>query len=268
MIFHKDIFQGGLALGTKLNYIILCGSLAVGAVLRVFMLLFTVNHSSGFIAHEYITPAILMIAVMVIAALLVFVSALTQKQKALKFNFMPLVGAVISILMAVAIFCEIFASSLLKYAPPTQSILHKASGVLAVLALLYMAACYFIKRDYPKVITVFPIVFWITRVITVFTEFAALATVSDMVLETVSMCLCLFVFMDYGKLMCGLEVKSKKLTRAVATLCGYVCLLSSLPRIICALALPEAFSYFANIPPFTTLAAALFAVNFALQIEE
>ncbi len=255
-------------MGTKLNYLILCGSLAVGAVLRVFMLLFTVNHGSGFIAHEYITPAILMIAVMVIAAVLVFVSALTQKQKALNLSFMPLVGAVVSILMAVAIFCEIFASSLLKYAPPTQSILHKASGVLAVLALLYMAACYFIKKDYPKVITVFPIAFWITRVITVFTEFAALATVSDMVLETLAMCLCLFVFMDYGKLQCGLTVKSKRLTRAVALLCGYICLVSSLPRIICAAFAPSAFTYFANIPPYTTLAAALFAISFALQTEE
>ena len=253
-------------MGAKLNYIIFGTSLVLGVVLRVCMLLFTVETSSGFIEHDHMTAAVLIILLMLVAAILVFVSA-TGWKKACGIRFAPLLTSVTNIALAVAIFYEVLISSLLSYAPPVQSIMHKASGVLAAAALLYMAVCYFIRLEYPKIITIFPIVFWITRVITVFSEFAALATVSDTVIETAAMCLCLFVFMDSGKLECGLSVKSTRLTRAVSALCGYVCLISSLPRIIVLFTAPAAFTYFSNIPPYTTLAAGLVSIAFALRTE-
>lgn len=254
-------------MGAKLSGIIFGCSIAVGVALRVVMLMFAVNPVSGFIEHEYLTTTVLMIIFMSVAAVLVFVSAFSGQIKLLNDKLMSLIGAVVNIVLAVAVFYEVFISKLLEYALPTQKLLHTVAGILAVLALLYMAVCYFTKTDYPKIITAIPIIFWITRVITIFSEFAALATVSDIIIETVAMCLCLFSFMDYGKLACGISVKNVRLTRAVAALCGYTCLLGSLPRIICIIAKPTAFEYFANIPSLTTLAAAIFAVHFALNIK-
>ena len=254
-------------MGAKLSGIIFATSLAVGVVLRVFMLLFTVNPVSGFIEHEYLTSAVLMIIFMIVAAALIFVSAYCGKIKNPLGRYMPLIGAIVNIVLAVAIFYEVFISKLLEYAAGMQKLMHMATGTLSVLALLYMAVCYFTKTDYPKILSALPILFWITRVITAFSEFAALATVSDIIIETAAMCLCLFVFMDNSKLLVGISVKNKKVTRAVAAICGYTCLVSSLPRIICMIAKPSAFDYFANIPSFTTLAAAFFAVYVALSIK-
>ena len=252
-------------MGAKLNYIILGVSLAVGVVLRTFMLLFMIEPHSGFIKHQYITPAVLVIVFIIIAAALVFFTALNHKGN-LKFSALPLVKAISGIIMALAIFYEAFASSLLKYATPTQNLLHKAAAVLSVAAFLYMAYCYFAKINCKKPVVVAPIVFWITRVITVFTEFASLATVSDSVIETATMCLCLIVFLNSAKQECELEIKAG-LNRAVALLCGFTGLVSALPRIICSIITPTAFGYFSNIPPFTSLAAAIFAVVFALSIQ-
>ena len=255
-------------MSAKLNYLILGISLAVGVVLRTFMLLFTVETNSGFIKQAYITPALLIIVFIVIAAALVFVTSLNHKKRILKQETIPLAKAITGLLLAVAIFYEAFLSNLLEYATPTQSLFHRVSAILSVAAFIYIAVCYFTKKEYPKIIAAVPILFWITRVITVFTEFATLATVSDTVIETATMCLCLFVFLNSAKVECKIEIKRMNLARAVAALCGYVGLVSSLPRIICAVITPEAFGYFSNIPPFTSLAAALFAINFALQIEE
>ena len=254
-------------MGAKLSGIIFATSLAVGVVLRVFMLLFTVNPVSGFIEHEYLTSAVLMMIFMTVAAALIFVSAYSGKIKLPFERFMPLIGAIVNIAFALAVFYEVFISKLLEYAGATQKLFHMATGTLTVLALLYMAVCYFTKTDYPKILTAFPVLFWITRVITAFSEFASLATVSDTVIETTAMCLCLFVFMDNSKMAVGISVKNKRLTRAVAALCGYTCLVSSLPRIICMIAKPSAFGYFANIPCTTALAAAFFAVYVALSIK-
>ena len=204
---------------------------------------------------------------MLVAAGLVFVTSLNHKKQIVRIDCLPLVKAITGLLMACAIAYEAFASSLLKYATPTQSLLHRFAAALSVSAFIYMAFCCFTKKSFPKIITAVPLLFWLTRVITVFTEFAALATVTDTVIETITMCLCLFVFLDDAKLECDLKVRSKKLTRAIALLCSYAGLISALPRIVCAFAVPEAFGYFANIPPFTSLAAAVYAAVLALTLK-
>ncbi|MBO5852478.1 MAG: hypothetical protein J6Q74_01550 [Clostridia bacterium] len=232
------------------------------------MLLFTVEESSGFIKHEYAPSAALIIAFLLIAAALVVYSATVNKGIGYKVGVSPYIFGVVEVITAIAIFYEAFLSSLLDYATPLQMAFNKATALLSIISLLYIAYCTVKGVNAIKIVVVMPIIFWITRVITIFTEFASLASVTDTLIETASMCLCLGVFLDFAKSECQMPIKNIKISRAVAALCGYVCAVGSVPRFICGVINPSGFEYFANIPALTSFAAALFSICFALKLKE
>ena len=250
----------------KLNLIIFAASVLIGIIVRTFMLVFTVDYNSGFIKSEYTALVICISVILFIAALLVFFSSFFKNKKTLKVKLpVNYIFGTAEILMAAAIIYEAFFSVLLNYIQGAQFTLHKVTSLVSAAALIYVCVSRFTGREYFKIITIIPVLFWITRVITVFTEFATLATVSDTILETISMCLALVVFLNYSKSQCKIEVKSEKLNYATALLCGYFCAISSVPRFVCALITPNAFDYFANIPALTTFAAAVFATVIVLN---
>lgn len=252
----------------KLNFLVFAFSVLIGVTLRTFMLAFTVEYKSGFIKSQYTFLVVFMTILMLIAAALVFFCSYYQKRKNLKLPVSSnVISGVAEAVMAVAILYEAFFSSILSYISGIQFTLHKVASLVSAAALIYMCVCRFTKNQFPKIITLIPVVFWIIRVITVFTEFATLATVTDTVFETVSMCLALVAFLNFSKQQCGIEVKSEKLNFAIYMLCGYFCALSSIPRFICYLISPNAFGYFSNIPAFTTFAAGIFVTVVALNKE-
>lgn len=256
-------------MSAKLNLAIFGIVAAVGVIVRSFMLSFTVEQTSGFIKSEYLPWAIFIIALLTVSAVFVFFVAYFGKQKSvIPKKTANLIYSVSEIVLAVAILYEAFFSSLLKYAKPTQIIFHKLAAVLSVVALLYIAFCKLTGRDYSKYATIAPILFFITRIIIVFSEFAALATVSDTIIETICMCLALVTCLNYAKLSCGIPIKSIRLYKSVAVLCSYACAVGSVPRMVCFLISNNSFEYFANIPVLTTFAAALFAFAFAIKCDE
>lgn len=265
-VLDITFLQEETSLSQKLSLIIFSVSLLIGVSLRSFMLLFTIEYDSGFIKSQYTALAVFMIVLLLITAALVFFASYYQKKLFTKLKIPHnIIFGVTEALMAVAIIYEAFFSPLLSYITGVQLTLHKLTSLLSAAALIYMCVCRFKKLEYPKIITIIPLFFWITRVITVFTEFATLATVSDTILETASMCLALVVFLNYSKQSCGIELKNLRLSRAITNLCAYFCAISSVPRFICAVINPNAFGYFGNIPALTTFAAALFATAIILK---
>lgn len=252
----------------KHGFIIFGISVTIGVILRSFMLIFIIDHNNGFIKNQYIPLIIVMAVLLLVAAALVFFVFFYQKKNILKLKKPNrFVFAISEALMAAAIIYEAFVSPLLDYITGFQLVFHKVTSLISAAALIYMCACRFTKMEYPKIITIAPVLFWLTRVITVFTEFATLATVTDTVLETISMCLALVVFLSFSKQQCGVEIKNQQLNLATTVLCGYFCALSSVPRFICALIIPNAFGYFGNIPALTTFAAGIFVTIAALNKE-
>ncbi|MBQ1186298.1 MAG: hypothetical protein IIX54_01240 [Clostridia bacterium] len=253
----------------KINLSVFGIVVAVGIILRSFMLSFTVETTSGFIKSEYMPWAVFIIALLTISAAFVFFIAFFGKQKnTLPFKTTTLIYSIAEIIMAVAMLNEAFFSSLLKYAQPTQIILHKLAAVLSAAGLLYIAGSKLFGKEYSKHATILPITFFITRIIVVFSEFAALATVSDTVIETICMCLALVTFLNFAKISCGINLKNVTLCKSVAMLCCFACAVGSIPRIICLLMNTTSFEYFSNIPIFTTFAAAIFSFSVAFKCEE
>lgn len=81
------------------------------------------------------------------------------------------------------------------------------------------------------------------------------------------MCLTLITFVIYAKLESGaLEKKRYALAFAAVLLNGYICLISSVPRIICDVASFEQAVHLHPVPSLTSLSAAFFSIMVSARL--
>lgn len=251
----------------KLSCLIYALCIATGAAMRSLMLLYTIDPVSGFIKNEYSLYAILIIVFLVAAAAIVFLSGtLLKTNSELTPHIDGIPFSVVLVLMAAAIIYETFFSQLLDRASIFQKLLQYLFAAAAAVALLFIAFCKLTKRDFNPIISVAPIIFWIMRLIIIFTEFSTISTISDTVIETASMCLALITFLCYSKIECAMPSKYQNLFLASAMLCGYVCALGSVPRIISDIMSVGQAVHLNTVPTFTALACALFSTVFAYKL--
>lgn len=251
----------------KLNYLIFSLAVLTGVAVRTVMLLFTVDQVSGFIKPEYTLPAVAIVIFLVAAAAVVFFSAALMKTNS---EVAPTVGGIpfslSCILMAAAMVYETFFSQLLDESAPLQSALHYVFTLAAALSLCFIAFCKLTSRAFPQFISVAPVLFWMMRLIMVFTEFSTISTISDTVIETASMCLSLLTFLFYAKIECAQATKKYRIFFAVALVNGFVCAIGSVPRIIADILSVDQAIHLNTVPTFTSLATAVFSVVFAYTL--
>lgn len=268
-----------------LSGIIFAISALAGIAVRLLMLLFTIDPISGFLKTEYALPNLFIIIVLVVTFIVAFVTPLTIKTKskdAVTINNLPIFISLVFI--AAAIVFETFFSGIIKDINFIQAFVHVILTIASAVSLLGVAVFKLSGRPYPPIISLVPILFWIMRLIIVFTGFATISTISDTVIETLQMCLTLGVFLFFAKAESGLSAKHYKLFAATALACGIVSLTGSIPRAIIGMMhlleklsladfLPDALKFMTeqpthmNLIPFTTgIAVAFFSVVFAYSL--
>ncbi len=258
---------------SRLNYIIFTLACLSGIGLRTVMMLFTVDSDSGFIKAEYAFPAILLIVFLIAAAAVVFLCSLALKAELKKgdgplpLSFKPF--AVACMVMAVAILFETFLSSLTSGSSVIQQTVHYIFSLTAAASLIYIGYCKLAGNTYHLILTLTPILFWIMRLIIIFTGFSTISTISDTVIETVGMCLCLVSFLLWAKIECN-QLGDKYFPAAFATLMltGYLCCISSIPRMIADLFSLEQAVHLNTVPTFTALASAFFSITCAISLHK
>lgn len=251
----------------KLNYIIFALAALTGVAVRTTMLIFTIDPASGFFRAEYTYSAIGFIIFLTCAGLAVFISSLllpTTTRKAVNLDGIPFCLA--CIIMSAAIIYETFFSSLLATAPILQQALHYAISAGTAAVLLYIAFCKFLKKEFPPILSLVPILFWGMRLIIVFTGFSTISAISDTVIETIGMCLALATFLFYAKAETMQHTSLQRFYFATAMLCGYVCAIGSVPRFVADLIAAEQAIHLNAIPSFTAFATGIFAVIFAMRL--
>ena len=246
---------------SKLNFIIFALATLTGIAVRTVMLIFTVEPLNGFIKPEYSVVSAFIIAFLIVAAALIFLSSLFAKTQedatpAIKGKFF----SVVCIVMAAAIIYETFFGDLLVFSSKLQTSLQYLFAAVAAASLVYIGVCKFIGKDFPDALSIAPILFWGMRLIIVFTEFSTISTISDTAIETAGMCLTLITVMMYAKTECMQEIKHKNLYFATSLTAGYVYLLGSVPRIISQYILNAGSIHLDTVPAYTALAAAIFSI--------
>lgn len=252
---------------SKLNYLIFSLATLAGIAIRTVMLLFTVDQVSGFIKAEYTAAATGIILFLIAAAAIIFFSSAVMKTSN---ETVPHIDGkpfgVACIIMAVAMVYETFFSQLLAYASAFQVALQYVFTVVAAVSLCYIAFCKLTCREFPPIISIAPVLFWIMRLIMIFTEFSTISTISDTVIETAGMCLSLTVFLFYAKIECSQPTKYYRLFFATALTNAYVCAIGSIPRIITDFLSFDQAIHLNTVPTTTALAAGIFSVVFAYRL--
>ncbi len=232
------------------------------------MLLYITDPVSGFIYTDYSAQSLGLIAILAASAVLVFALTLFSKKDR---NATPSLSTipfyVASILMALAMGYESFASSLLSESNPIHSTLHYLLTAGAMATLIIVAVFGFLKKEYHPALTLLPVAFWMMRLIIVFTDFSTISTISETVIETLSMCLTLATFLFFSKLACE-RIKPTRYTLVAATalLNAYLCAIGSVPRIIADILALDQPIHMNFIPAFTGLATAVFSATFAFTL--
>lgn len=246
----------------RLNYLIFALACATGICVRTVMLLFTIEEKSGFIISEYAVWAIVLLVFLVLAAAIIFSLSLIEKPKNIRSCMdQGIIFPISCIAVAIAIIYETFFSGIMSGAVLYQTLIHSILAIVSAVALLLIAYCGFMKLTFPPIISVIPIFFWITRLIIIFSSFSTISVISDTIIETAAMCLTLITFIIYAKLESGYLEKEKHLLAFATVLVNtYVCLIASVPRIICDITSFEQAVHLHPVPSLTTLSAALFSI--------
>ncbi len=251
----------------KLNCLIYGLCIITGTAIRSIMLLYTIDPVSGFIKNEYALYSALMIVFLVAAAVIVFLSAnllKTNNELTPRINGIPF--SIVCIIMAAAIIYETFFSQLLDRASLFQTLPQHLFAAASAVSLLFIAFCKLTKRDFNPIFSVAPVIFWIMRLIIIFTEFSTISTISDTVIETAGMCLALLTFLFYSKIECEMQSKNHRLFLATAMLSGYVSAVSAVPRIVADVMSVGQAVHLNTVPTFTALATAVFSTVFAYTL--
>ena len=258
---------------SRLNYVIFSLACISGIGLRTVMMLFTVDSDSGFTKAEYAFPAILLIVFLIAAAGVVFLCSLALKgelwkgDQPLSLSLKPF--GVACMVMAAAILFETFLSTLTSGSSVIQQTIHYIFSLTAAVSLIYIGYCKLTGKAYHLILTLTPILFWIMRLIIIFTGFSTISTISDTVIETVGMCLCLISFLLWAKIECN-QLGDKYYPVAFATLMltGYLCCISSIPRMIADIFSVEQAVHLNTVPTFTALASAFFSIACAISLHK
>lgn len=252
---------------SKLNYLVFALATLTGIAVRTVMLLFTVDQVSGFIKAEYAAAATGIIVFLVAAAAVIFFSSSAMKTNR---DAAPCIDGkpfgIVCVLMAAAMVYETFFSELLSYASAFQVALQYIFTAAAAVSLCYIAFCKLTDREFPLIISIAPVLFWVMRLIMIFTEFSTISTISDTVIETAGMCLSLVTFLFYAKIECSQPSNYYRLFFAVALTNAYVCAIGSIPRIIADLLSFNQAIHLNTVPTTTALAAGVFSVVFAYRL--
>ncbi len=253
-------------MSAKLNFIIFGLATLSGIALRTIMLLFTLDPNSGFFMPQYTVFTLFIIGLLCLGALTVFCSSFSLRS--LKDRDIHLGGIVFPIsliLVALAIIYETFFSNLPIGSGLLGSIPYGIIAVAAAGSLIYIGVCKFINVNYPGVLSLVLVVFWIFRLILVFTDFSALSLISDTVIETLLMCLSLIVFLFYSKIECGFTIKLVRIFYSVTLLCGYIASIASIPRIVVSL-FRTTLVHLNLVPVITSVAIAIFTTILSAKL--
>ncbi len=251
----------------KLSYILFALATFTGVAVRTVMLLFTIDPFSGFIKTEYSSAAMAIIVFLVMAAAVVFLAGLLVRiETELTPSISGIPFSVGAVLFAVAAAYETFLSGFVPKAGGIQNILQYVTAILAAGSLLYIAVSKITNRPFLRYLSIAPIIYWMMRIITVFTGFSSISTISDTLIETASMCFTLLVLVFYAKIECGQPVKSYRLYFATALVNGFICAIGSIPRLVADILSVEQAIHLNTIPTFTSLATCVFSVLFACSL--
>lgn len=178
--------------------------------LRVLQLTQMTEAKTGFFIKNYeMLGNAITIAIFVIAAICVIYAAL-YKEKEINPITVTRPFAVVHFVLALAIIYESLFSPVSGAIHTWQILLQIVFGLLSTIAFIYRGYCAFTGGKVYPIISVTHVVFWLIRVIIVFSSNISVSPIADNVFEIAALCTALVFFLNAASLENGVNIEKIK----------------------------------------------------------
>ncbi len=247
----------------KKNIGCLSAALLVCILIRVLQISFLIEYSNGFyfVGKEFLGNLCLVLIALVCAALVFF--AFKAEKITIALPKTDWLLAVVSFIVSITLFCELFGENMPMTMLATQVLLLKL--VTAFTAVYFMVFCmqYVMGFKMPPLLHIMPIIYAVVKTIFTFINLSSLALISDNILLLAAYCSLMLLFISYGKLHNGIEEK-RGFTKFLAISCvsAVITITASVPNIIINLFSKERYIHTNADVLMTLFAFGVFAIVF------
>lgn len=251
----------------KLTYLYFALTSLATVAFRLFLLLFSIDSTSGFLKEGYWGISIFMLILIFLALAFVFILSLRTKDIIfLKPTSPSNYSKIVSFLFAVSILFEIMLSPLASLLPDLLRFADLVLGALAFLAILLSAFYKELNFKYNPIFSVVILVFFIVRLISVFTVFSAFSMIIDIVFELAALCGMLVGFLCYSKCE-NFELKKNKrqLYFATTLFSSALGITASLPKVLLNLTGNADYIHINGVPMYSVFFASIFLLLYAIE---
>ncbi len=241
-------------------------ALPASVLMRFLQLMFTVDEKTGFFRSEYKETGyyllILIIICSAVTAALCFTSHRNPSRPPEKCLPLAVVSFITAIVTGAEMFSESFAGTVMQW----QSTLLMLAGIAAIAFFAAYGVSLISDFKLPPIAVAVPVIYFIIKIICVFTSVSSLALITDNVLFLAAYCTLLLFFLSFGKLYNGIdkEYNFRKL-QATGFASAVLCLAQGLPHIIFNLINGNNYRHTSNISNIALIIYGIFAAAFTLS---
>lgn len=208
-------------------------ALPASVLMRLIQLGFTVERKTGFFTAEHGKFGIYLLLMITVAcastAILSFTTHRSPERPPKKSR--PLAAAAFSAAAVTA--AEVFSETFSGTVPAWQTSVLTLAGIAAFVFFIVFGLSLISDFSFPPIASAIPVVYFIARIICVFTSVSSLALISDNLLMLAAYCALLLFFLFFGKLYNGLDrdLNFRKLLSAGLS-SVLLCFTQGLPHIV------------------------------------
>lgn len=242
---------------------IFCVALPISILLRVIQMVYTVEDVTGFFKRGYEGVGFVLLVTVFIAFAAVFATSYTARRCPPNPPKVDLVTGLFSLALGVSIAYQLFTEEFVSNVRSWQIIMLDITGVLAAIYFIAFGFKMIINYKLPKLFSLVPAVYWIFRLICIFTSISELALIAENVITLASNCLILLFMVNMAKLYNGIdnERNFKKLL-SFGLCCVMACFTDALPRIIALISGHAEYMHGTLPAAFTVLMCGFFTASF------
>lgn len=250
----------------KVAYIYFAIASVSSIAFRLFLLLFSIDSTSGFIKTGYSAISVFMLVLIALALALVFVFSYKTKIAFNNSNRFSILQKIVSFAFAISILLDFVASPFTKMLPERQGQIDMVLGIFAFASIILLSFKKELKLKVNPLFSVVILIFFIFRLICVFTLFSAFSMITDIIFEFCALCAMIIGFLFYSKCKCLSEEDiNKPLAFASLLFSSALGLTSSVPKLLLNITGNSHFIHINSIPMYSVFFASLFLLLYALR---
>lgn len=243
-------------------------ALPISLVLRILQLLVTVEPQTGFyIPESKGMGTAFMILILLCSLFVALFARLTYKQP----ECLPRINiwlSIPSVLFAVGIIFETFFADFSLPILGWQNILLKVISIGTSIYLLAFAVSPLLRFKIKPILSTFPVIYSIIRLICDFTLVSKLAIISDNILLIAVYSVSMFFFLNFAKLYNGIDDdKNYKKILSYGLTLSVLCFTSSVPNLLFS-AIFRGYDHISIFSNITVLFIGMFATAFVFSYKE